>query len=68
MKPSAVKTRASNVSTLRDILLVVIGFNTLVFLAIAGPGRAAEALVGVVAVAMILIGSYRTLREIIWGS
>jgi hypothetical protein len=58
----------SNVRTLCDILLVVIGLNMLVVLAIAQPGGGTEALVGAVGVAMALIGGYFTVREVIWHS
>jgi hypothetical protein len=56
----------SNVRTLFDILLVVIGLNMLVVLAIARTGGGAEELVGAVGVAMALIGGYFTVREVIW--
>jgi hypothetical protein len=58
----------STVRTLSNILLVVIGLNTLVVLAIAQPGGGTQALVGAVGVAMTLIGGYFTVREVVWHS
>jgi hypothetical protein len=52
-------------STVRDILLLIIGLNTLVFLALAQPGRGMEALVGTVGIVTLLIGVYRTACEMI---
>jgi hypothetical protein len=59
-------TGMSHFNVLGDILLVVIGINVLVFLTIAQPGGRTDALVGTLGVAMILIGGYRTAREVIW--
>ncbi len=58
----------SNVRTLFDILLVVIGLNTLIVLAIAQPGGGTEALIGAVGAAMTLFGGYFTVREVVWHS
>jgi hypothetical protein len=58
----------SNVRTLRNILLVVIGLNMLVVLAIAQPGGGVDALVGAVGIAMALIGGYFTVRDVVWPS
>lgn len=55
----------SNVRTLCNILLVVIGLNMLVVLAIVQPGGGTDALVGAVGVAMTLIGGYFTVREVV---
>ena len=51
--------------TMQDILLVILGLNTLVFLAITQPGRGVEALVGTVGMVTLLIGVYWTAREMI---
>jgi hypothetical protein len=50
---------------MQDILLVIIGLNTLVFLALAQPGGGMEALVGTVGMVTLLIGVYRTTCEMI---
>ena len=56
----------SNLRTLRNILLVVIGLNTLVVLAMLQPGGGAEALIGGLGVVMTLSGAYFILREVLW--
>lgn len=56
----------SNLRTLRNILLVVIGLNMLVVLALVQPGGGMVVLVGAVGVAMTLIGAYFTIREVVW--
>jgi hypothetical protein len=66
MKFPKERIEMSRFSVLGDILLLVIGFNTLVILTIAQPNGGIDALVGTLGVAMILIGSYRTAREVIW--
>ena len=56
----------SNVRTLRNILLMVIGLNMLVVLAILQPGGGAEASIGGLGVVMTVSGAYFTLREVLW--
>jgi hypothetical protein len=68
MKPFNGRTGVSHLSTLGDILLVVIGSNLLVLLAIARPSAGVEVLVGTAAVTMLLTGGLRMGREIIWRS
>jgi hypothetical protein len=55
----------TKLGTMQDILLVIIGLNTLVFLALAQPGGGMEALVGTVGMVTLLIGVYRTTCEMI---
>lgn len=66
MKPFIEATTRSTFSILRDILLVVIGFNSLIVLVIVQPSGGTNALVGTIAVGLMVIGAYRTAREIIW--
>ncbi len=64
MRTPVVRGRPANLSTIRDLLLVVIGCNMLVFLALAHLSRSTVVLVGMVAIALLVIGVYGTAREL----
>jgi hypothetical protein len=66
MRKPAGTAELTKAGTLRDILLVIIGFNTLVFLAVAQSGTGVVILVGAVGVFTLSVGVYRIARKMLY--